>query len=266
MDSTHELFCPAIIEAHSISSLTKEFQELKSLYQADNELEINNELVSVPTLEESETDAYSSDELLENENEILTPAQLEKFQKIYNSSTEENDEEEQNEQLKMERLLNQQDEKAFNLVLQTNCCNKKCYTTKINHDSALKTFQTTKLLSKPESNMFFLGLLHAMKRSNQTHHDKTIKKYLTVKYTFDEIEICEIAFLHIYSLTIKKWKGIRNHYQINGFNPIIHGNKRRKSSHALSFETILWILRFIINYANIHGLPSPGIYSLLIYN
>ena len=203
MDSTHELFCPAIIETHSIDSLTREFQELKLLYQADNELEIN-ELESVPILDESETDAYSSDELPENENEILTPAQLEKFQKIYNSTTGDDNDEEQKEQKKMESLLNKQDEKAFNIILQTKCCNKKCYTTKINHDNALKTFQNIKSLSKSDSNMFFLGLLHAMKRSNQTHHDKTDKKYLTVKYVFEEIEICEIAFLYIYSLTIKK--------------------------------------------------------------
>jgi hypothetical protein len=253
MDSTHELFYPAVIESHAINSLSQEFQELKSSYQADNELE----LASVSILEESETDADSSDEL--PENEILTSAQLEKFQKIFNNTTEEDDDKEQEEQIRMESLLNQQDETAFNLVLQTNCCNKKCYTTKINHDSALQTFQTTKSLSKSDSNMFFLGLLHAMKRSNQTHHYGSDKKYLTVKYTFDEVEICEAAFLHIYSLTIKKWKGIRNHYQINGFKPIVHGNKRRKSSHALSFETILHILKFIINYSNIHGLPSPGI-------
>jgi hypothetical protein len=33
----------------------------------------------------------------------------------------------------------------------------------------------------------------------------------------------------------------------------------RKSNNAISFETILQILTFITNYANIHGLPSPGI-------
>ena len=124
-----------------------------------------------------------------------------------------------------------------------------------------------KLLSKSDSNMFFLGLFHAMKRSDYTHHDKTEKTYLTIKYTFNENEICEIAFLHIYSLSKNKWKGIRNHYQADGFKPIIHGNKRRKSSHAMSFETILHITSFIINYANIHGLPSPGILliKLIIY-
>ncbi|CAG8734178.1 11968_t:CDS:2, partial [Rhizophagus irregularis] len=205
--STHEIFYPTIIEAHSINSLSKEFEQLKALYQNDGELEINDKPESTPIPDES--DAYS-------------------------------------------------DEKAFKLILHSDCCNKKCYTTKINHDNALLSFQTIKSLPKSELNMFLLGLLHAMKRSDQTHHSKTEKKYLTIKYIFDEIEICETAFLHIYSLSIKKWKMIRSHYQINGFKPILHGNKRRKSSHALTFETILHILTFIINYANIHGLPSPG--------
>lgn len=76
---------------------------------------------------------------------------------------------------------------------------------------------------------------------------------MNIKYTFDEVEICEAAFLHIYSLGIKKWKGIRSHYQINGFKPIIHihGNKRRKSGHALIFETIVNILTFINNFTDL---------------
>ncbi|CAB4412920.1 unnamed protein product [Rhizophagus irregularis] len=256
MESTHEIFYPTIIEAHSINSLSKEFEQLKALYQNDGELEINDKPESTPIPDES--DAYSVDELSEDEgNEILTSAQKEKFQKLYDIM-DVDDDDEQKEQSKMEKLLNEQDEKAFKLILHSDCCNKKCYTTKINHDNALLSFQTIKSLPKSELNMFLLGLLHAMKRSDQTHHSKTEKKYLTIKYIFDEIEIYETAFLHIYSLSIKKWKMIRSHYQINGFKPILHGNKRRKSSHALTFETILHILTFIINYANIHGLPSPG--------
>ena len=108
------------------------------------------------------------------------------------------DDEEQKEQSKMEKLLNEQDEKAFKLILHFDCCNKKCYTTKINHDNALLSFQTIKSLPKSELNMFLLELLHAMKRSDQTHHSKTEKKYLTIKYIFDEIEICEPALLYIF--------------------------------------------------------------------
>lgn len=258
LEQSHEIFCPIIIETHQISSLLKEFEELKTLYQADNnDLEINDNLES--TQISQECDAYSSDEVSEDEeNKILTSAQIEKFRKIFDT-TDDDDDNNQNEQKKMEKLLNEQDEKAFKLVLQTSCCKKKCYTTSINHDSALRSFQTIKTLPKPELNMFLLGLLHAMKRSEKTHHDKIEKKYLTVKYVFDENEICETAFLHIYSLSIKKWKIIRTHYQTSGFTPIIHGNKRRKSSHALTFEIVLHVLTFIVNYANVHGLPSPGI-------
>src|SRR5436190_712137 len=71
MESTHEIFCPTIIEIHQISSLLKEFEELKIIYQTDNELEINKNLESTPISQES--DAYSSDEVLEDEdNKILT--------------------------------------------------------------------------------------------------------------------------------------------------------------------------------------------------
>ncbi|CAB5365902.1 unnamed protein product [Rhizophagus irregularis] len=198
MESTHEIFYPTIIEAHSINSLSKEFEQLKALYQNDGELEINDKPESTPIPDES--DAYSVDELSEDEgNEILTSAQKEKFQKLYDIM-DVDDDDKQKEQSKMEKLLNEQDEKAFKLILHSDCCKKKCYTTKINHDNALLSFQTIKSLPKSELNMFLLGLLHAMKRSDQTHHSKTEKKYLTIKYTFDEIEICETAFLHIYSL------------------------------------------------------------------
>src|SRR3954471_8992096 len=128
---THEVFYPVIVETHSINSLFEAFEELKSLYQTDNnnELEINNnQSKSSPFPEES--DAYSSDELSQSENDILTPTQIEKFQSIFNNTTEENDKE---EQINMKTFLNQQDENAFKLILQTKvCCNKKCLITNVN--------------------------------------------------------------------------------------------------------------------------------------
>ena len=79
MNPIHEIFCPEILEAHSINTLSEAFEQLKSLYQnnVNNEFE-NNQLESSPIPEES--DAYSSDELpSQSDNEILTPAQIEKF-------------------------------------------------------------------------------------------------------------------------------------------------------------------------------------------
>ena len=90
-------------------------------------------------------------------------------------------------------------------------------------------------------------------------NDNIERKNFTLKYIFEEIKICESAFLKIHLLGIKRWKNIRNHYQANGIKLIIHENKRRRSHNALSFETILYVITFIVNYANIHGLPSPDI-------
>src|SRR5688572_12484078 len=113
----------------------------------------------------------------------------------------------------MEKLLNEQDEKAF-----------KCYTTKINHNNALLSFQTIKSLPKSELNMFLLRLLHVMKRSDQTHHNKTEKNIYLLNIPLMKVKFVKQLFLHIYSLSKKKWKMIRNHYQINGFKSILHGN------------------------------------------
>ena len=99
-----------------------------------------------------------------------------------------------------------------------------------------------------------MGLLKAMKRPDNNIR----RKNFIVKYVFEGIEICETSFLQIYSLGMKKWKIIRNNFQENGIKPIIHGNKRRRSHHALSFDTILYVITFIVNYSNIHVLPSPG--------
>ncbi len=200
------------------------------------------------------------DELEQYDDNILTAVQIEKFRAIFNkySNIEENFEEnEATQHNKIEELLNQQEEAAFLNILQTKfCCKSECFKNKINHVKALQTFQDIKSLSKTDSIMFFFRVIQTMKRSS---NDNIERKNFTLKYIFEEIEICESAFLKIHLLGIKRWKNIRNHYQANGIKLIIHENKRRRSHNALSFETILYVITFIVNYANIHGLPSPDI-------
>ncbi|CAG8828742.1 2834_t:CDS:2, partial [Racocetra persica] len=134
------------------------------------------------------------------DNQILTLFQLEKFQKIFAQHTikESNEEQEINKQLTI--LLDQQEKDAFFLKLSTFvCCKNKMCLTKIDHELAFQIFDR---------------MLYAMVRSNETLHSKE-KQYLTVKYTFDNDEICEKAFQTIYLLTEKKWKNIRNYYRAN---------------------------------------------------
>ncbi|CAG8754488.1 11545_t:CDS:2, partial [Racocetra persica] len=100
---------------------------------------------------------------------------------------ESDEEQEINEQLTI--LLDQQEKDAFFLKLSTFvCCKNKMCLTKIDHELAFQIFDSMRKLSKTEYNMFFLGMLHAMVRSNETLRGKE-KQYLTIKYTFDNDEI-----------------------------------------------------------------------------
>ncbi|CAG8585201.1 10241_t:CDS:2, partial [Cetraspora pellucida] len=68
------------------------------------------------------------------------------------------------------------------------------------------------------------------------------------------------------TLQIEKFQKIFAQHTIkeddNDIKPIVHALIGRKSSHALSFATILNVLTFIVNFANYHGLPSPGCHFL----
>ncbi|CAG8608132.1 25072_t:CDS:2, partial [Racocetra persica] len=243
-----------------IHSLAKEFNQLKTFYQASNDYELK--FKEKLETEESPTEnvKFSKDkEIKDNEeiqfdNQIIIPLQIEQFQRIFvqHPIEENNEEPEINEQLAT--LLDQQEKDAFFLKLRTLvCCKTKKCLTKIDHEFAFQMFDSIRKLSKTECNMFMLGMLHTMARSK----DGKEKQYLTVKYTFNDSEICEKAFQTIYSLSDKKWKTIRNHYRVNGIKPIVNALSGRRSYHALSFLVILNVLTFIINYANCHGLPSP---------
>ena len=68
----------------------------------------------------------------------------------------------------------------------------------------------------------------------------------------------------IYGISKKYWINIRAHFIEKGISSRIYKLTRKVSNSAMSFEKILEILTFIVNYANIHGLPSSSIYNNLI--
>ncbi|CAG8490029.1 14403_t:CDS:2, partial [Cetraspora pellucida] len=127
--------------------------------------------------------------------------------------------------------MSEQNNQAFlTKIQQMACCNKKCFSTSINHNKALKRFCKIRLMSAIEKNIFFLGIL--------------------------EVSVCQKAWLTIYAIGKSKWEAIQTHYSKNDINPIVHSLKECVSNHAIKFETILHILMFIRNFAIQHGLPS----------
>ncbi|RGB34582.1 hypothetical protein C1646_760374 [Rhizophagus diaphanus] len=93
---------------------------------------------------------------------------------------------------------------------------------------------------------------------NETTTNNQKRSRLASEYIYEGIKICHPAFLKIYGFGDKYWNNIQNHFIQEGINPRIHKAVGKKSNFALTFEKVLEVISFITNYANIHGLPSPG--------
>ena len=62
----------------------------------------------------------------------------------------------------------------------------------------------------------------------------------------------------IYGIGDTRWKNIRSHF--NDFDIQLRTSSLtgKASNRAISFDGVLQIIKFILNYSNINGLPSPG--------
>ena len=105
--------------------------------------------------------------------------------------------------------------------------------------------------------MFYKGYLAATERHNITTKGQKRQK-LANEYFFEGTKICGSAFLTIYGIGTKQWENARKHFLQFSINLRKHKLEGRLSNHAISFNDTLNILIFIMNYANTHGLPSPG--------
>ena len=53
-------------------------------------------------------------------------------------------------------------------------------------------------------------------------------------------------------------KNLQVHLKENGPIPRVHGNKGRLPPNTFTFETTEYIVTFILNYAEVYGLPQPA--------
>lgn len=254
---SHTLFNSIFTETHpELTSLNTNISSLQNIYQSTYIEEENN---SDEILEQSsnETNNFISSNLFNNiDNNIFSQIEINNFYKIFNQKSEifisEVD--------KKQKAITEQDINAFcNKFDSFECCSSlQCTKNIINREIAIKKWKNIQMMSKDKKNMFLLGILSALVRKETTQNNRE-KKYLTNEYQFDGSNICSEAFLLIYDISGWKWKSIRKHFLENDILPITHQLKGKNSNNKITFEIIINILIFISNYANIHGLPSPGI-------
>jgi len=216
--------------------------------EMDNESEINHD----------ETEDSHEEEENDYETEILSKEQLKKFTNIYNKNKIIDDQIiDSEEQIEIDHDINHYVEN----LLGKDYCQKKCLKMNVNFNDVKTRYKCFLDLKKTEQDIFLKGVLSASLRNERTTKGEKRRKLANV-YFFEGIEICKIAFRGIYGISEKRWKNIRSHFDNFDIQPRTHSLTGRVGNKAISFDGILQIIQFILNYSNINGLPSPGKYKL----
>ena len=74
--------------------------------------------------------------------------------------------------------------------------------------------------------------------------------------------LCQKTYLNMLGIGRTHFENVRNHLATNGIIPRLHGNVKRvprwKTKITIDITVATTVKNFLENYAEIHGLPSPG--------
>ena len=85
------------------------------------------------------------------------------------------------------------------------------------------------------------------------HRQTERKKSYTTHYHQGK-EICQVMFRFLHGVGTMRMKNITRRLREDGVVPRVHGNTRRMPKHTLSLESVEYVLLFLLNYTEEHGL------------
>jgi len=259
MTSSHLFFNNVFAETYpELIDLEESFANLRISHMPNLIINKNEEMDNESEINHDETEDSHEEEENDYETEILSKEQLKKFTNIYNKNKIIDDQIiDSEEQIEIDHDINHYVEN----LLGKDCCQKKCLKMNVNFNDVKTRYKCFLDLKKTEQDIFLKGVLSASLRNERTTKGEKRRKLANV-YFFEGIEICKIAFRGIYGISEKRWKNIRSHFDNFDIQPRTHSLTGRVGNKAISFDGILQIIQFILNYSNINGLPSPGKYKL----
>src|SRR5438874_5754715 len=141
-------------------------------------------------------------------------------------------------------------------------CNCGC-SSRIPKEEFAELRESFQALSKPEQNIFLMAQIKAMDGGLRSTSRRLKKKTRSNKRTFDHwdhnILLCQETYLNMLGID---FENIRNHLISNGLLPRVHGNIKRtpqwKTKMVIDKNIAEVVKNFLENYAEVHGLPSPG--------
>src|SRR4051812_12261480 len=109
-------------------------------------------------------------------------------------------------------------------------------------------------------NMIIKGQLMAFQKDTKNNKDK---KYLCYNFHYNNnLSICYPMYLALIGINHKYLDNIKGHLQQYGLEECTHGNTsktlKNKNCIEVNYDLVYEIQEFLKNYANIHGIPSPG--------
>ena len=95
---------------------------------------------------------------------------------------------------------------------------------------------------------------------NKNNQQKNKKKF---NYRFNsKIPLCKNTYLKLVGIKKEHMKNLKKHLFENGLTERIHGNVKKiptlNTRVTINYDVSTDVYAFLINYSNIHGLPSPG--------
>ena len=82
------------------------------------------------------------------------------------------------------------------------------------------------------------------------------KKYTTIFHQGKPV--CQKMFLFLHGIGKKRMRNIKHTLLSDGVSFRVHGNTKRLPKNALSMSSVEYVIRFMLNYTEQHGLLLPG--------
>ena len=143
-------------------------------------------------------------------------------------------------------------------------CGCSC-SSKVPKEAFAKMQEAFQALSKPEQDIFLMVQLRAMDSrsiSASCHLKKKACINKRMLYCWDcNISLCQETYLNMLGIGWAHFENVRNHLLNNSLLLWVHGNVKRmlqwKTKMVIDKDVATAVKNFLLNYAEVHGLPSP---------
>ena len=119
-------------------------------------------------------------------------------------------------------------------------------------------------LSKSEFDLILKGQLLATTNtsssictaSGHTAHER--KRCYSGNHYHGGKVVCEQTFMFLLGVGRTRLKNLKKSLEESGIGPLVYGNTKRHPHHALSYESVKYVVHFLLSYSEEHGLLLPG--------